>query len=647
MTSSRQKEGAPAAAEETIPGVTPSETQEYRRAQGQYSSGQYDASLRVLAALEKRSPRSVLLPQILNLRGLDYLAGKKPLQGTYWFKKALESGSSQPSFRPSVLYNLAASQVESGQLEEARLSLSEIQPDLLERDTQIKYHSLRARLFIKRELPYEAARENLALSRLIDPAQLSGSARAPLEKQLDESLKKISEADTLDKLYREFEDAPLVDLVLFRLGTRELQMGRPAAGEARLRELIRRFPETTHYADANELLKTFEMGAVVDAKAIGVLLPMNGKFAKYGAQSLQAIELAFKIFNAEEPDNQLSLVIEDAGEDGDSAVRGLNNLYFKHHVIAVIGPLMSKGIDQVTNRAQELRLPMVTLAQQIGIKNDYSFPAGLTPQLQAREIARHAIEKMKLKNFAIVHPRDRFGEQYSQAFWDAIESLGGQITGIESYTPGETDFRQVVDRLSGTYYSEARKREVDALTEDREKQKIRKKTRKTEKFFILPPIVDYEAVFIADEPKIVGQIIPTFAYRDVDKIKFLGTATWNSPELIVRADGKAEGAVFVDAFFSASANPEVKRFVEKYKATFAQEPGAIEALAYDAARILEQIISDKGASSREEVRVKLSGVYRFPGVTGRITYADGLLARTLAVLSIKNNQIVEVIASGQ
>src|SRR5690606_31513428 len=132
-------------------------------------------------------------------------------------------------------------------------------------------------------------------------------------------------------------------------------------------------------------------------------------------------------------------------------------------VSVVIGPLLSKGINQITSRAEVLGVPLITLTQQPGAPGEYAFSAGLTPKLQANEIAKYAIQKLGLKKFAIVYPKDGFGEQYSQSDWDAVESFGGKIVGIESYAPGETDFRQAIDRLAGTYYTQARQRELDDL----------------------------------------------------------------------------------------------------------------------------------------------------------------------------------------
>ena len=227
------------------------------------------------------------------------------------------------------------------------------------------------------------------------------------------------------------------------------------------------------------------------------------------------------------------------------------------------------------------------------------------------------------------------------AFWDAVQEFGGEVTGAETYIPNETDFRQPIDKLSGLYYMESRQRELDALAKAREENKIKKRTRKTEQYFSLKPIADYDAVFIPDDYKMAGQILPTFAYRDVDNVKFLGTSNWHSPELVSRLQGVNQAPYFVDAFDAESSSPQVTKFITRYRSTFNQDPTAMEAIAYDAASILSHVIADRSARTRGEIRDNLKSIFNYPGVTGKISYKHGQLLRNLTIFTIKAGKIVE------
>jgi ABC-type branched-subunit amino acid transport system substrate-binding protein/TolA-binding protein len=387
--------------------------------------------------------------------------------------------------------------------------------------------------------------------------------------------------------------------------------------------------------------------APLEPKKIGVLLPLKGKYGKFSRKTLDAIELALGIFGPES-DSGLSVVVEDSGEEPDTEIQALTRLVIDHHVAAVIGPLLSKGIDQVSKRANELGVPMLSLARYANMSadnssdNDYTLQAGVTSQLQAKEIARYAIQSLGLRKFAILYPKGKAGDESAQAFWDAVDQMGGQITGIESYASDDTDFRQVVDKLSGLYYTEARQRELDQLAKLRAENKIKKRTRKTEQYFSLPPIADYQAIFIPDEAKTAGLIIPTFAYRDVDHVTFLGTSSWDSPELASSAQNYAEGALFVDSFFAHSPAKNVQKFMLSYRSEYGQDPTAMEAIAYDAALTLDQAIHEAGRNySRKDLLHELHDIKDLAGVTGKLTYKNGQIDRELKVLALRNGQIVE------
>lgn len=601
---------------------------DYQEIQRSWQTGNREDALKRIAAFEKKFPTSPLLPQAKNLQGLLLVLSKKSSEAIGPFKVAIE-GSKNEAFNQAVGYNLATAYYESGQPGDAIPILEGLKLDLLDAENRLKALTLRARTHQRLEHWGEAARDQLEAARL----QENPEQKKALVTSLDQALQKVQDPALLIQLADDHSDTAGADLVLLRLANIHLQSGKSPEAEGTLKRLLSAFPDSSRTADAQELLRLIQNQAEVDSKKVGVLLPLSGKFAPFGQRALQAISLAFRIFNSDEPDSKMSLVIEDSGEDAQSALAGLERLYLRHHVIAVLGPLLSKGIEQVNAKAQDLGLPVLTLSQNPGTASENSFPMGFTPRTQAREIARFAIETRGLKRFAILHPRDRFGEEFSQAFWDAVEALGGEIVAYESYPPGETDFRQSIDRLSGLYYTEAREKELADLAEQRKALNITRKTRKTEMYFNLKPIVDYEAVFIPDEPKVVGQILPTFAYRDVPKVQFLGINTWNSPELFQRAQAWAAGSLFTEAFHPESGPTQARKFAARYRQTYDTDPGAIEALAFDAAAVVERVLSE-GAITRAEVRDGLRAMNRFPGVTGELGWRPEGFTRRVSILGI-------------
>ncbi|MEK7690954.1 MAG: penicillin-binding protein activator, partial [Bdellovibrionota bacterium] len=440
-------------------------------------------------------------------------------------------------------YNLATAQFDSGAIHEADATLHLLQPELLDDDGRIKVAILRAQVFLRQAKVEDAIRVLLNHGHLAaTPERL-----ALLTGQMDAVLAVSPDLPSLERLAPEADGSPLADRVWFIYSGRLLQAGNLDQAEKWLGKLVDGFPSSSHFTAAQEQLRSISDQSVVNGKAVGILLPLTGKYASFGRRSLQAIALAFHLYGPQKKilsDGGISLFVEDSGDTIEQTLRGLDALSNEHKVVAVIGPLISKGIDQVFARAAKLRMPLVSLAQQSGVPSEYTLNAGLTPRAQAEEVARHAIEKLGFEKFAILFPQDTFGRKYAESFWDAVEAKGGRITAVESYAAGETDFRQMVDRMIGLYDLNSRQRELEELSKARDEAKVTKKTRKTEKFYNLPPIVDFDAVFIPEEPKAIGQIIPTFSYRDAGKVRFLGISAWHSPELLTRTQGFAECAVF-------------------------------------------------------------------------------------------------------
>lgn len=580
---------------------------EYQAIQSAFQRGKYDDAITRATALEKKTRSLLSLAYVRNLKGLSYLATRRPLPAIVQFQRALDYQPPE-TIKPYLQYNLAAALTDADQVDDALETLKEISPDSLNLETRAKFHAVRAKNLIAKQSWVAAARATLEASKAAGPTV---GTKATYVELLDRSVSPITKQEEILAVLAGLEDSPIADRVKQRIAP-GLNLEAP--------------PATT----------------VGEVHSIGVLLPLSGRFADFGSRVLQAITLAFRTYDPQ--GIAFKLEIEDTGDSVEQTIRALNRLANERQVAAVIGPLLSKGIDQITSRAETLGMPMVTLTQQPGTPGDFIISAGLTPKMQAVAVAKTAIQKLGLKRFVIVHPRDKFGEQYSQSYWDAVEALGGQVVGAESYSSGETDFRAVIDRLVGTYYKEARQREITALEKIREEMKITRKTRKTAQYFDLPPIIEFDAVFIPDEPKVVGQILPTFAYRDVDKVKFLGISTWNSPELVKRAAAFADGSVFVDGLFTDSDSIPAQKFITRFMREAGTAPTTIEAMAYDAGLAVEVALRDiaPGTISRSEVKNRLRSVSELPGATGKISYQDGEYSRTLTLLTVKGGKIVEL-----
>jgi ABC-type branched-subunit amino acid transport system substrate-binding protein len=670
---------------ESIEGASEAETTKFQEVQRLFLAGKFEALLQKMQSFSKSYPKSPYAPHIENYYGLTYLALRRPALAIIHFERAAQFASDQRDLLKYINYNLAKAHFDSAitetkpaesnhHLASAEKYLNLISLSDIDRDNQIKCHYLRANLLLRQGKNLDSARETLRASKLLtdlEAAELR-ERRSAFYDVLDAALKGIKDLASLEVLFQEYIAAPISDGVLYRLGILELEKGANSQGRERLQSLTTRFPESPYFARAKETLalpispdgqatplgsENLQAGGSsasltlsknqtenssslgeqwqnqVDVKKVGVLIPLSGKLAGYGRRVLGGIQLSAEVFESASPTSgkgSWEVFVEDAGESPESAIQALDRLVLGQKVAAVIGPIIPRGIDQITKHADQLGVPLLNLSK-VPVKADHVLSLGPIQDLQIRELVNFAVKKKGWKRFAIVYPNDRAGEANAQLFWDAVDEAGGEIRGIESYNPAETDFRKVIDHLTGLSYLDARGREVDQLAQERKTQQIKKRTRKTEKYFSLPPIADFDAVFIADEPKPVSQIIPTFAYRDVDHVYFLGTASWNSPDLAARTSTGLDRTVFVDVYSNESTLPQTQQFLKKFKATFSMDPTFLEAIGYDSFEVFKQatlpLVSTTSTTSRGSILSALRSERQLDGASGELRIRKDLVDR--------------------
>ncbi|MBW1809717.1 MAG: penicillin-binding protein activator [Deltaproteobacteria bacterium] len=408
----------------------------------------------------------------------------------------------------------------------------------------------------------------------------------------------------------------------------------------------------------------------LESTTIGVLLPLSGRYAAYGKAALEGIKLGAGVFTEPGPGGrELILEIRDTAGDPDQTVAQLEKLVTQQQVIAVIGPIFKAETRAAAKKAEELEVPLITLSglPDIAQTGAYVFRNFITLEAQARSLVSYSMQKLGVEKFAVVYPANGFGLAFAEAFKAEVGRHKGEIPVFESYPPDTKDFSKTVRQLIGLARPEERPDYV-AL-----KQKIYKKYKKAtaRKRALkrlarrLPPLIQFQAIFVADDYQRAAMIAPALANANVflhsdDKneikrykkglgrkklkmVYLLGGEGWNHPELIRWAKRYVQGAVFCDGFFSDSSRDVTRLFVDQFRANYDHDPDMIGAHAYDSARILKTIIEDKLPPSRLELRDQLLELKGFMGVTGRISFDEnGDVEKELFLLTVKKKKIVEL-----
>jgi branched-chain amino acid transport system substrate-binding protein len=429
-----------------------------------------------------------------------------------------------------------------------------------------------------------------------------------------------------------------------------------------LEEFIERYPEHENAATAKSLIEEIKKNALFKRYTLGCLLPLSGPYQAFGARALRGIELAQAQFSSNSGNPSINIIVKDTGAEPDKTRQALQELNAEG-VAAIIGPIVTAGV--AAQEAQDKGIPIITLTQKENITEigDNVFRNFITPEMQVQTLVRYAVESLGLKRFAILYPDENYGNTFMNLFWDQLIENGGKVVGLQAYNPEHTDFADPIKKLVGLYYPvpedlkavrEIAAREINLEKEDavgsksdkdyssdqQEQQEEQAGSRREEES---KPIVDFEAIFIPDAPKKTGLIIPQLVYYDVKNVLLLGTNLWHSDALIKMAQNYVQGAVMADGFFAESNSPIVRGFVEKFEETYQEEPGYIEAVAYDTAALLFEVVSKPQIRFRNEIKEELFNLTEFQGVTGATRFDEnGEAQKRLYLLTIKGRKFVEL-----
>jgi branched-chain amino acid transport system substrate-binding protein len=402
--------------------------------------------------------------------------------------------------------------------------------------------------------------------------------------------------------------------------------------------------------------------------AIGCLLPLKGQFALYGQELLNGIQLGMDIFNRSEA-NEIELIIINTNGTVEDTVAGIDTLVHQEKVMAILGPLASKPASAAVKKAQELGVPIITFTQKADIskEGDMVFRNFLTPSKEIDILLNKSINDMGMKRFGIFYPDTPYGKYLMNLFWDRVEEMNCEITAVESYQPGETDFAEGIKKMVGLYYPrpESVTRMLEALKVIQEKEESDKNTdtqeltsedlideeipdhdmEATEDYPELgveemepeaeddetveeieeeepEPIVDFDAVFIPDDYRNIALIAPQFPFYSVFNVPFLGTSWGFSDELIETTGSYIQGAIFPAGFFIDSESENVKEFVKDYRENYESDPGIFAANGYDTIRLIIEILKDIDVRTRLDFQKALFESKNFIGVTGKNSFDE-------------------------
>ncbi len=600
----------PAATAYRIVNDTPNDERDFQQARLLYNEGKKRESLISIEGYLTRNASG----QYADEAGL--ILGKNAYENSEFdrakkFYDGVASLNPPSRHRAEALYYLAQAQSAGGDRRESLTTLAKLDARELSPQIKGKVFLFWAQTASEEGRWLESSLANVKAYQESTDVREQAIIETSIESQIQDRLSESELQLILREYPRQFPAAP----IQLRLVTLRLASGKRAEAKDLLQQVISNNPPASKYHIKAQSLMS-RMGSLDDSvgNRVGALLPLSGEQESAGRAVADGMSLGLG-----EGKSEIQLVTADAGPSIETALAAFDRLIFEEKVTAVVGPLSGNQVERVVTKAAELGIPYISLSPRQGLleKGPSIFRVALSPERQVRALVGYAWDRLNARNFAVLFPEDSFGKEYASSFFKVVQERGGNITAAESYDPKQSDFKVQIDNMVGTAFPAFRKTEAETLLKQLEEKLGRKPSKRELDVAKIPPIIDFDVLFIPDTFKAVGQIAPALLYADVSTVQLLGPSTWHNPKLLERAGNYLDKALFVDMFAIERQSAVTKSFIDKFQIKKGSLPNALSAVGYDVGLALKTAFGDGGKlRSRDELRSRLETLGSLEGALG-------------------------------
>jgi ABC-type branched-subunit amino acid transport system substrate-binding protein len=341
--------------------------------------------------------------------------------------------------------------------------------------------------------------------------------------------------------------------------------------------------------------------------AVGVVLPLSGRWGPVGQRILKGVMCASGVFGPEA--SSLRFVVKDCGDDEALLASQVEALASDGSIVAVIGPVGERASEAACRIASAKGLPLIsfTQAEVPRVQGTTCFRNFLTVEMQAKALLR-AASSLGARRFAVLSPDDQFGRAFTEAFTRQGPEFGVSVVRSRIYPARNPDFSRELNALFSGAGAKA----------DR-----------------------FDALLVPDGAANAGMIASYLGLMKRRNVRLFGPALWDSPDLVRAGGANVEGAVFLSGFFPSGVASAARDFADRFRA-YGGQPGIWEASGYDTARIISSLV-DQGWDSRRKLAERLPAVRRYEGAGGVTSlFPDGSLEKQPCVLTIRGGEVVEI-----
>lgn len=311
---------------------------------------------------------------------------------------------------------------------------------------------------------------------------------------------------------------------------------------------------------------------------VALLVPLSGPNAGLGQSIANATTMAILDTNAQ------TVRITTYDTSGGAAAAAARALDEGNKLI--LGPMLTEDVSTVSAVARSARVPLITYSSDPRVAARDVFVMGTTQDNSILRVVQFARSK-GINRFAVLAPKGEQGSRMAASYGDAVRAAGGTLSASDSYDRGNNSVLSASSRLKAKG--------------------------------------GFQAVLIADTPKVAAQAASRLKASGAASPRILGTDLWSGDPVA------SSSAALRGAWFAALPDTRFRQFSTSYQARFGEAPYRLATLGYDSVLLTVRIAREWRGNSAFPVG-RLADTGGFLGLDGPFRFTSaGLGERSLEV----------------
>jgi branched-chain amino acid transport system substrate-binding protein len=300
---------------------------------------------------------------------------------------------------------------------------------------------------------------------------------------------------------------------------------------------------------------------------LGVSGPLTGPNAQYGTQWKQGFDLALDEIHAAGGINgrKLAYDFQDSQSDPRQSVAIAQKFVSDPRIVMELGDFSSPAsmaASPIYQRAGLVQFGFTNSHPDFTKGGDFMWSTSVSQAEEQPLLALYAVRHLGLKKLAVLHLNTDWGRTSRDYFVSAAKGYGAEVVVTEGYIAEERDFRSTLVRV--------RDANPDGLI-----------------------LISYysDGALIARQARQVGL-----------KQAICAASSVYSPKFLELGGEAVEGVHLGTRYFPGDPRPEVRKFVDGFKAKYGgQEPDSFNAYSYDAMNMAAAVLKI-GGTDRKAIR---------------------------------------------